>query len=162
MLFTLKPIKYLFSIGLVIACDQLSKAFFINYFNSNFDYRYQVNENLDFVAVWNYGVSFGILSSYKYINILLLLFNSFIIFFLANLRLKKERLEGLAYDLVIGGAIGNILDRIIRGGVFDFIYFHYKAYGFPVFNLADTFISIGFFIIICTNIISKEKPIAQI
>ena len=81
-------------------------------------------------------------------------------FFLTNLRFKKERLEGFAYDLVIGGAVGNIFDRIIRGGVFDFIYFHYESYGFPVFNLADTFISIGFFIIICTNIIEKQKPIA--
>jgi signal peptidase II len=160
MLFFLTQIRYVFTICLVIFCDQVSKIFFIDFFQSNPEFRYYINEYLDFVYVWNYGISFGFLSSYKYSNILFLLINSFIILVLAFLRLKKIRLEGFAYDLIIGGAIGNISDRIIKGGVFDFIYFHYKSYGFPVFNLADVFISVGFFIIICQNVFIKEKHIA--
>jgi signal peptidase II len=55
----------------------------------------------------------------------------------------KTRISSFAFMLVIAGAVGNIVDRIIYGAVFDFIYFHYNDLAFPAFNVADSFISAG-------------------
>ena len=61
--------------------------------------------------------------------------------------LKKNQVKGkiniLSFSLVIGGALGNLIDRIIRGYVIDFISIKIGNYNFPIFNLADTFIVIG-------------------
>jgi len=105
----------------------------------------KVNSFFDIVYVWNYGISFGIFKNYyQYSNFALLAVNSLIVAYLFYIQLKcKSVLSFVGYSLVIGGAIGNLVDRILRGAVFDFIYFHYKEFGFPVFNLADSFISIG-------------------
>jgi signal peptidase II len=61
---------------------------------------------------------------------------------------SKSVISFLGYSCIIGGAIGNVIDRVFRGAVFDFIYFHYQDYGFPIFNLADSFISLGVIILI--------------
>jgi signal peptidase II len=51
--------------------------------------------------------------------------------------------KSISYNLIIGGAIGNIMDRMFRGAVFDYVYLHYHQYGFAVFNLADSYITLG-------------------
>jgi signal peptidase II len=56
---------------------------------------------------------------------------------------SESKLSIYGLNLIISGAIGNLVDRIIRGAVFDFIYFNYQEFSFPAFNLADSFISIG-------------------
>jgi lipoprotein signal peptidase len=53
-----------------------------------------------------------------------------------------------AYALVMGGAAGNLLDRAVRGRVVDFIYVHYYSWSYPVFNIADSAITIGVAIIL--------------
>lgn len=53
-----------------------------------------------------------------------------------------------AYAIIISGATGNLIDRFINGAVFDFIYLHYQNYHFPVFNLADCYISLGIMMLI--------------
>ena len=60
----------------------------------------------------------------------------------------KTRLETLGYSLVLGGAFGNFIDRIIYGYVIDFFDFNLFGYDYPIFNLADSFIFIGVVIII--------------
>lgn len=54
-----------------------------------------------------------------------------------------ERLMPTALTLIVGGAIGNVIDRLVFGAVVDFLYFHYEQYGWPAFNLADSAISLG-------------------
>lgn len=54
-----------------------------------------------------------------------------------------ERLMPTALTLIVGGAIGNVIDRLVFGAVVDFLYFHYAQYGWPAFNLADSAISLG-------------------
>lgn len=141
-----KKIFYSFTlILLLVIADQASKNFLINYFDSQIDITVEILPILDFVYAWNYGISFGLFSKYSnYSNIIFLALNSIIVIYLYRLMLQaKTHLSKAAFMLVIAGAIGNIVDRIIYGAVFDFIYFHYNDLAFPAFNIADSFISIG-------------------
>ena len=61
-----------------------------------------------------------------------------------------------AFALIMGGAAGNLLDRIVRGRVVDFIYVHYYSWSYPVFNLADSAITIGVAIILLHSLFADE------
>ena len=58
-------------------------------------------------------------------------------------RLRGGWLEGAAYGLILAGALGNLTDRLLRGEVVDFVHVHYGWFNFPVFNVADSAITIG-------------------
>lgn len=140
-----KLIKYSSVIILLALLDQLSKTYLIWYLKTKPNFVLEILPFLDFVYAWNYGISFGLFRQYhQYSNYVLLVLNLGIIVYLIKLLINSDsRLVSYALKLIIGGAIGNILDRIIRGAVFDFIYFNYQDLAFPAFNLADSFISIG-------------------
>ena len=140
-----KPLKYISSILVLTLLDQLSKTYLISYLKTKPHFILEVTPFLDFVYAWNYGVSFGLFREYyQYSNYALLALNSLIIIYLLKLLFKStEKLSVWGLNIIIGGAIGNITDRIIRGAVFDFIYFNYDGFDFPAFNLADSFISVG-------------------
>ena len=95
-----------------------------------------------------------------YTNKFLTIINLMIVIYLIYWQFIAQNLwEYSALSLIIGGAIGNLYDRIVRGAVFDFIDFHIMGYHFPVFNLADSFISIGVGILILQHLIqSWNKP----
>ena len=61
-----------------------------------------------------------------------------------------------AFALIMGGAAGNLLDRLVRGRVVDFIYVHYYAWSYPVFNIADSAITIGVAIILLHSMFSHD------
>ncbi|KAJ6644825.1 UDP-N-acetylmuramoylalanine--D-glutamate ligase, partial [Pseudolycoriella hygida] len=110
----------------------------------------QVTSFLDIVYSWNYGISFGLFRNYyQYSNMLFMVLNSAIIAYLWGILMRATSILGfVGYSFVVGGAVGNLIDRFINGAVFDFIYLHYKEMGFPVFNLADSFISLGVIILL--------------
>ena len=56
---------------------------------------------------------------------------------------STDRLLPAAFALIIGGAAGNVYDRLVHGAVVDFLHFHYQAYSWPAFNLADAAITLG-------------------
>jgi len=101
------------------------------------------------VTLWNSGVSFGMfkdLAAGQYIfTALALAIAIFLIFWLAN---EQNPKLSFALSLVIGGAFGNIIDRIINGAVADFLDFHIFGYHWPAFNLADSSVTIGALILI--------------
>lgn len=72
---------------------------------------------------------------------------SFIIYYISKHR-PKSRLEKVGYSLILGGAFGNLLDRVIYGYVIDFLDFNIFGYDYPIFNLADCFIFIGVVLLI--------------
>ncbi|HEY7986421.1 MAG TPA: signal peptidase II [Methylophilaceae bacterium] len=67
----------------------------------------------------------------------------------------NEPLFCFALSLVLGGALGNLLDRLRLGHVVDFLYFHYQQHGFPAFNVADSAISVGVVILLWDSL---NKP----
>jgi len=56
---------------------------------------------------------------------------------------QHERLQPFGFALIIGGAVGNVIDRLWHGAVVDFLYFHAGRHGWPAFNLADSAITLG-------------------
>ena len=80
-----------------------------------------------------------------------------VIFYIGSLMLvNKSKSISLSFAVIIAGAIGNLVDRIIRGYVVDFLDFNIANYHWPAFNLADSYISIGF-IVIMINILKGKK-----
>ena len=104
----------------------------------------------------NEGVAFNLLEG----NLPLIIISTIIIIFLILKYIKNNNinnLEKICYGLLIGGAIGNLIDRIIYGYVIDFLDFNIFGYNFPIFNLADTAIVIGIFILIILSIIESRN-----
>lgn len=61
---------------------------------------------------------------------------------------KKDKIEALGLSLILGGALGNVIDRLFHGYVVDFILLYYKDWQFPAFNIADTAINFGVFFVV--------------
>ncbi len=91
------------------------------------------------------------------LNILFFLINTLIITYLLFwlFRSKKSYID-LALSLIIGGALGNLIDRAINGAVADFLDFHLFGYHWPAFNLADSIVFIGVFMLIFENQFIKK------
>ena len=66
-----------------------------------------------------------------------------------------EKRMALALALVLGGALGNVIDRVVLGYVVDFLYFHYKSFAWPAFNVADSAISVGAALLIWDSLFGK-------
>ncbi|HJD55736.1 MAG TPA: signal peptidase II [Rickettsia endosymbiont of Pyrocoelia pectoralis] len=163
MLPILKKLYYTFArssriIITLAIIDQLTKWWFINNLRWKPGLMLKITSFLDMVYTWNYGISFGLMREYyQYSNYAFIITNTIIVAYLYYLMMSSKTIGGFSgYSFVIGGAIGNIIDRFFRGAVFDFIHFHYQDYSFPVFNLADCFITIGVIILIEDYYSSKK------
>lgn len=134
----------------LIALDQAAKWWMIGYLKKLPGYISKITDFFDLVYSWNYGISFGIFTQYHdYSNKILLGLNTCITIFLWYLLLTCKTFRAfLGYSFIVGGAIGNLCDRIFRGAVFDFISLHWHDFYFAAFNLADSFIFIGVVILI--------------
>jgi signal peptidase II len=117
-----------------------------------------VNDYLNFELVWNTGISFGLFSqnaNIYYHLITLLIF--FVIIFLIYLMSTVVSLERIFFSLILGGAIGNVYDRLIYFAVPDFIDFHINNFHWFTFNIADIFITMGITLIIINDLMFKKK-----
>ena len=104
----------------------------------------------------NTGVAFSFLEGK--VPLIIIMTSFVIIFILKYLKTTNlNKIETICYGLVLGGAIGNLLDRLIYGYVIDFLDFNLFGYPFPIFNLADTFIVIGIIILLILSIIESRN-----
>ena len=104
----------------------------------------------------NTGVAFSFLEGrIPFIIIMTTIVIFFILKYLKTTTINKY--ESICYGLIIGGAIGNLIDRIIYGYVIDFFDFNLLGYSFPVFNLADTAIVIGVIILFILSLIESRN-----
>jgi len=74
---------------------------------------------------------------------------------------KKQKLNSLALSLMIAGALGNLIDRLMLGSVRDFLNFYIFGYDFPVFNVADICLTIGVGLLILATILEPDSPKAE-
>lgn len=137
---------------LLIILDLFTKQLIINYIQLH--EFIVINFFIDLTHIHNFGVSFGLFSGYISFWVLALI-GLLIVFFIYYLMLtSNDKFEKIGLFIIIGGALSNILDRLIHGYVIDFISIHYNKFYWPAFNLADIYITIGILMIIF-NIFKK-------
>jgi len=133
----------------VAAIDQAAKFWLLHGFGLTVRDRVPVTSFLDLVLAWNTGISYGLFQQTGPLGqwVLLALKVMAVVLLLIWLARTRSRLAGLALGLIIGGAIGNAIDRGAHGAVMDFILFHITAstwtFQWYVFNLADAAIVAG-------------------
>lgn len=124
-------------------------------------------EMLPFLALfrtYNTGIAFSMFSSLSdtaLVAIALVVVG--FISYLASKTTADQRVARLGFALIVGGAIGNVIDRVAWGHVIDYIYFHTPVWSFAVFNLADVFISVGAALVILDEVLGlrrakRDKP----
>lgn len=118
-------------------------------------------ELLPFLALYrtyNTGIAFSMFSSFGDTGLILLsLAVIAFVLFLAFRTDCKQVLARLGFALIIGGALGNLIDRTVYGHVIDYILFHTPVWSFAVFNLADTFITIGACLVILEELLNWRR-----
>ena len=109
--------------------------------------------------VWNRGVTFGLLSGDGPLNhlILALLATAIAGFLLRWMARAETPLVAVALGAVIGGAVGNVIDRLRLGHVVDFLDFHAMGWHWPAFNVADSAITVGAGILILEGFLQRES-----
>ena len=134
-------------VGLVFFLDRVSKIKIINHqFNND---RVYINDFINLDLVWNTGIGFGLFSSnssiiYNSITTLIGIILMIIVFMI----IRSNLFEKILYSIILGGALGNMYDRIAYFAVPDFIDIHYQRFHWFTFNIADIFITIGIFLLI--------------
>ena len=128
-----------------IAIDQASKIWLLRVFDLPARAPVRLAPWLDLVLAWNRGISYSLLTANTDAGRWLLIAGTvaataLLAYWLARAR---TRLTGLALGLLIGGALGNVADRILYGAVVDFVFFHVGAFRWYIFNGADCAIVIG-------------------
>ncbi len=134
--------------------DQASKYSVINYLNKDIEI---INNFFYLIYTKNNGAAFSILTGKRLflIIITLLIIGSLIYYIIKNE--ISSKMEILAFSLIIGGSLGNLIDRVVRGYVVDFISVKIFGYHFPIFNIADTLICIGVFILLIIQFRKERK-----
>lgn len=147
--------------ALVAVLDQISKLALLRHFGETAcaTHREVVTSFLDLVLTCNSGVSFGMLNRAG-LNSLLFTVAAAVIAVVLVFWLNRARSSFLAVaiGLIIGGAIGNIIDRLRLGAVVDFLYFHAGAWYWPAFNLADSAICLGVAAMLLDGLLLRRAP----
>jgi len=148
--------RWLWLSALVIVLDQLSKAWIISHFA--FGETYTVLSVFNLVLAHNTGAAFSFLNDAGgmqrwLFSIIAIVASAWIIRLLS--KHSGQVLFALALSMILGGALGNLIDRLSYGYVVDFLSFHWDEHYFPAFNLADSAITCGAFLLILDSF--KEK-----
>lgn len=147
-MFGVISVKKIIPISMIcLLLDQISKLLIINNLISNETYTV-INNFFNITLVHNDGAAWSILSGNRLLLIFISFIALFIIYFLFIKNKKLTKLEIIIYGMLIGGIIGNLIDRILYGYVIDFFDFKIFNYNYPVFNVADCCIVIAAILLI--------------
>tara|TARA_Y100000741_G_scaffold343480_1_gene307319 strand:- start:732 stop:1250 length:519 start_codon:yes stop_codon:yes gene_type:complete len=156
--------RFILFIFLFAAFDQITKLLVIHYFEIdverlNSTIIFYINEYLNFYIIWNKGFAFGLFQNdIDLVNniYMVLILTIIIILFIYALQINRK-IYYFSFSLIIGGAIGNLIDRFSYNAVLDFIDLHYNNYHWYVFNIADITITTGCILTIILELFFKEK-----
>ena len=141
----------------IIVLDHLTKW----WVSSSLDYQEAISvlPFFSLVLVHNTGAAFSFLADaggwQRWFFIAIGIVATVIIVRLLKRHAHETRLA-FALALVLGGALGNVIDRVVLGHVVDFLYFHYQDFGWPAFNVADSAISVGAALLIWDSLFGKK------
>ncbi|MDH3647910.1 MAG: signal peptidase II [Gammaproteobacteria bacterium] len=153
-------IRWLILSGFVIVSDQLSKLYIVD--NLIYRQRIEIMSLLDITRLHNTGAAFSLFANMGgwqrwFFVVLGLSVGLLILFWLLRLRVPQQRMLVAGLALILGGAIGNVIDRLIYGHVVDFIHVHYGTLYWPAFNVADSAITIGAILLIIDTILDVRR-----
>ena len=118
----------------------------------------EITPFFNWVHVWNKGAAFSLFADgggwQRYFFIAIAIVVSAVLVKL--IRDSHKRTEALAYSMVLGGAFGNVIDRVFGGYVVDYLDFHWQSRHWPAFNLADVFIVLGVAMILVTSFTAEK------
>ncbi len=142
---------------IIFGLDRFSKIYVI-YLIQTYEKEIYIYDFLNLTLNWNTGIAFGLLSSnanlfYHLVSALILL----IIIYLIYLMVISDKSGKLVLSIIIGGAMGNLYDRLNYYAVPDFIDFHIENFHWFTFNIADIFISIGIIMMLFKETIFKKN-----
>ena len=152
-------LKYLTVTGLVIVFDQVSKWLMVSWLSLYETVAVMPYFNL--TMAHNHGAAFSFLAQaggwqrWFFIGLALAI-STFLLFWLARFK-PHAKLEAISLSLILGGAIGNVIDRIVYGYVIDFLDFYIGTSHWPAFNIADSAICVGAVLLILDSFKSEDK-----
>ena len=141
---------------IVIVFDQITKKIATTYLATE---TFKIFDFLNFVLVYNKGISFSMFETESLwgpwiFSLIAIAIICGLFFWLKN---AESKIISVSLGLLIGGALGNVIDRVLIGAVIDFIDFHKYGFHWPAFNIADVAIFLGVFIIVCINLFFNSK-----
>ena len=138
--------------------DRLTKMFVIQLDKNNLGSDIFNSTYLNIVLIWNKGIAFGLLSfNEDYLYNILSVIISMIVVVLVIMSIKSQGFKRYSLLMVIGGALGNLHDRIFFKAVPDFIDFHIGSFHWFIFNVSDIFITFGIIFLIVLEISSNKE-----
>jgi signal peptidase II len=145
--------------AVIVVLDQLSKWYVIEVV-MNPPRTIEVTPFFNLVMGWNRGVSFGLFNTGSAMAVWLLpaLAAAIVVVLTVWLSRVDRLLLGAALGSIIGGAVGNVIDRLRYGAVADFLDFHAMGYHWPAFNLADTMITVGAAVLVFDSLFVRSEP----
>jgi signal peptidase II len=145
--------------AVILVLDQVTKWWLLQTMQQNDGRFIEVTSFFDIVLVWNRGVSFGMFNNDTGLNGMLfsLLAAVIVVALLVWLRRAASSLIGIAIGLVIGGAVGNVVDRLRLGAVVDFLDFHLGNWHWPAFNVADAAICVGVGLMVIDGLLTRRE-----
>ncbi|AHA07145.1 lipoprotein signal peptidase [Bacillus toyonensis] len=140
----------------VIAIDQISKWLIVK--NMELGMSIPIIDNVLYITSHrNRGAAWGILENKMwFFYIITVVFVVFIVMYMKKYA-QTDKLLGISLGLILGGAIGNFIDRVFRQEVVDFIHVYIFSYNYPVFNVADSALCIGVVLIIIQTLLEGKK-----
>jgi signal peptidase II len=144
----------------VIALDQASKTWIVGFFaERSGEPVAMLTPFFNFVLTGNRGMSFGLFNNNAAMNttVFTVLAAAIVIALIVWLRRAPNPLMRLAIGMIIGGAIGNVIDRLMRGAVVDFLDFHLGNWHWYAFNIADAAICLGVIALLLDGLLARPK-----
>jgi signal peptidase II len=148
-------------VAATLLADQLSKQLLLDYLTPAGGVVSMIDGFFHLVIVWNHGVSFGLLGGERPLPPWLLSGVAVLVCIGLFLWLRRtdRALPGWGIGLVMGGAIGNVIDRARWGAVFDFADFHVRQWHWPAFNIADSAIVVGVGLMLVDSLIGEKQRV---
>jgi signal peptidase II len=145
----------------IVALDQLSKIYVASHLPLHGTHVVIPNW-LDITYTQNPGAAFSLFSTMpagaRDIFFLVLSAIATVVLLVLIAHRTTSSSSRAAFALILGGTLGNFIDRLMRGRVVDFIYFHHDAFSYPVFNVADSAITVGVAAILVVSFFSDRAP----
>ena len=143
---------------LIFILDRITKIYIINLDKKLSGSEIFSSKFINITLIWNEGIAFGLLSFdqnnlYNLLTLLIII----VIFIICWMTFKSDGLKKYSLIMILGGAIGNLYDRIFFKAVPDFIDFHVGDFHWFIFNFADVFITLGVFFMILLEIIDNNR-----